>query len=73
MVANKRPNGLLEGAKGMEAVLDIGFPFLEGRPTAASSSEKEIMYTRCHGQQICLHSSIFDIASQYRSIGNPYR
>jgi hypothetical protein len=30
MVANKRPNGLLEGANGMEAVLDIGFPFLEG-------------------------------------------
>jgi hypothetical protein len=26
------------------------------------------MYTRCHGQWICLHSSIFDIASQYWSI-----
>lgn len=34
---------------------------------------ENIMYTRCHRQRICLHSSIFDIASQYQAIGIPYR
>lgn len=29
---------------------------------------REIMYARCQGQQICLHGSIFDTASQYRTI-----
>jgi hypothetical protein len=51
----------------MEAVLDIGFPFL----MAANCGDivgKEIMYTRYQSQRLCLHSSIFDIASQYQVI-----
>ena len=44
MVANRRPNGVLEGANEMEAVLDIGFPFLAGGPLPPHDLGKHYVY-----------------------------
>jgi hypothetical protein len=55
--AIRRPNKLLDGAKPMEAVLDIGIPFSEGGARPVMIWELST-YTRYQQQRICLHSSI---------------
>lgn len=44
IAANRRPNGVLEGANGMEAVLDIDFPFLEGGQSPPHDLGKDYVY-----------------------------
>jgi len=52
----------------MEAVLDIGEPFEEGKLSGISSPRQtHRMYTRCQPQRMISHSSIHAIASQHRT------
>jgi hypothetical protein len=69
--AIKRANGLVEGAKPMEAVLDMGFPFRGGaRPDVIW---EQSTYTRYQQQWLCLHSSIAPFAVQQMTGYGPFK
>ena len=54
--AIKRPNSVLEGRRPTDAVLDINVPFLMCG-AAPLPDRGQLMYTRYHKQQACLHGS----------------
>ena len=63
MEAIRRLNRELEGRRPTEAVLDMCVPFLKQR-SGSASFWGDNMYTRCHTQRTCLHSSNFPAALQ---------
>jgi hypothetical protein len=54
IAANKRPNGVLEGVNGMEAVLDIEFPFLEAAVAACDLEGKLCMPDARDNRFVCM-------------------
>ena len=69
-IARSWPKRPFEEATPMEAVLDIGEPFEEGKLGGISSPRQaHRMYTRCQTQRMISHSSIRFIASQHRTFG----
>src|SRR2546429_7782384 len=66
MEAIRRPNRVVEGAKPMEAVLDIVVPFLR-RGRSPHHRLGQSKYTRYQPQCVCLHSSNLSVAMQYNN------
>ena len=64
--ATRRANSELEGARVMEAVLDIWVPFSWLAENLRFVIWGYFMYTRYQSQQTCLHGSNLPFASQHK-------